>query len=215
MMGPSSTRCSRLAVAVMAAVTVPLVYGVTAVAQGPTFKLGRTPTEQELRPSDAAVGPDGQGLPAGSGTAKAGATIYNARGCAKCHGPTGSEGPGPRLLGPPGGNTNLGIASNPFAPLIWSYINQMMPLDQQHQHVSLRRFSSSVWAARPTPCCLSADEVYSLTAYLLYLGGIVQEDDVMDADSLPQVRMPNRDAYAPPPFADSEWKPGLRQSQVK
>ena len=212
MMGPSSMRCSRLAVVTVAML---LAFGVAAVAQGPTFKLGRTPTEQELRPADAAIGPDGQGLPPGSGAAKAGATIYIARGCAKCHGPTGSEGPGPRLLGPPGGNTNLGIASNPFAPLIWSYINQMMPLDQQHQHVSLRSFSSSVWAARPTPCCLSPDEVYSLTAYLLYLGGIIQEGDVMDADSLPQVRMPNRDAYAPPPFLDSEWKPGLRQAQVK
>ena len=207
MMGPSSMRCSLLVVAMV------LAYGVAAVAQGPTFKLGRTPTEQELRPTDAAVGPDGKGLPPGSGTAEAGATIYVARGCAKCHGPTGTEGPGPRLLGPPGGNTPRGIASNPFAPLIWSYINQMMPLDQQHQHVSLRRFSSSVWATSPTPGCLSPDEVYNLTAYLLYRGGIIQEGDVMDADSLPQVRMPNRDSYAAPPF--SEWKPGRRQAQIK
>ena len=181
MMGPPSMRCSLLAVVMV------LAYGVAAVAQGPTFKLGRTPTEQELRPADAAIGPDGKGLPRGSGTAKAGATIYVARGCAKCHGPTGTEGPG--------------------------YINQMMPLDQQHEHVSLRRFSSSVWATSPTPCCLSPDEVYSLTAYLLYRGGIIQEGDVMDADSLPQVRMPNRDSYAAPPF--SEWKPGLRQAQIK
>ena len=207
MMGPSSMRCSLLAVAMV------LAYGVAAVAQGPTFKLGRTPTERELRPTDAAIGPDGKGLPPGSGTAKAGATIYVARGCAKCHGPTGTEGPGPRLLGPPGGNTPRGIASNPFAPLIWSYINQMMPLDLQHEHVSLRRFSNSRWTTSPTPCCLSPDEVYSLTAYLLYRGGIIQEGDVMDADSLPQVRMPNRDSYAAPPF--SEWKPGLRQAQIK
>ena len=108
MMGPSSMRCSLLVVAMV------LAYGVAAVAQGPTFKLGRTPTEQELRPTDAAVGPDGKGLPPGSGTAEAGATIYVARGCAKCHGPTGTEGPGPRLLGPPGGNTPRGIASNPL-----------------------------------------------------------------------------------------------------
>ena len=89
MMGPSSMRCSLLVVAMV------LAYGVAAVAQGPTFKLGRTPTEQELRPTDAAVGPDGKGLPPGSGTAEAGATIYVARGCAKCHGPTGDGRPGP------------------------------------------------------------------------------------------------------------------------
>ena len=207
MMGLSSMRCSRLVVAMM------LAYGVSAVAQGPTFKLGRAPTEQELRPADAAIGPDGQGLPPGSGTAKEGATIYIARGCAGCHGPTGTEGPAQRLLGPPGGDTYLGIASYPFAPLIWSYINQMMPLDQQVRHVSLRRFSSSVWTDLPAPCCLTSDEVYSLTGYLLYRSGIIQEGDVMDADSLPQVRMPNRDAYAPPPF--SEWKPGMRQTHVK
>ncbi len=205
MMGPSSMRCSLLAVAMV------LAYGVAAVAQGPTFKLGRTPTEQELRPADAAIGPDGKGLPPGSGTAKAGATIFVARGCAKCHGPTGTEGPNSRLVGRPG--STGGIAAHAFAPLIWSYINQMMPLDQQHEHVSLRRFSSSVWATSPTPCCLSPNEVYSLTAYLLYRGGIIQEGDVMDADSLPQVRMPNRDSYAAPPF--SEWKPGLRQAQIK
>ena len=89
----------------------------------------------------------------------------------------------------------------------------MMPLDLQHEHVSLRRFSNSRWTTSPTPCCLSPDEVYSLTAYLLYRGGIIQEGDVMDADSLPQVRMPNRDSYAAPPFL--EWKPGLRQAQIK
>ena len=107
----------------------------------------------------------------------------------------------------------MGITGYPFAPLVWSYINQMMPLPQQHQHVNLRRFSNSVYARSPTPCCLNSDEVYSLTAYLLFRGGIIQEDDVMDAGSLSQVRMPNRDSYAPPPF--STWTPGLRQAHVK
>ena len=60
---------------------------------------------------------------------------------------------------------------------------------------------------------LTPDEVYRLTAYVLYRNDIIQEDDVMDAKSLPQVRMPKRDAYVPPPF--SEWKPGLRQAQQK
>ena len=96
MMGLSSMRCSPLAVAMM------LAYPVAAEAQGPTFKLGRTPTERELRPADAAIGPDGKGLPPGRGTAKEGAITFRARGCSRCHGSTGTEGPGPRLVGSPG-----------------------------------------------------------------------------------------------------------------
>ena len=206
MMGPFVVRCSLIAVAMM------LAYGVVAVAQGPTFNVGRTPTEEERQPVDAAVGPDGQGLPPGRGTAKEGATVFAQRGCAKCHGTAGRGSPGPSLVGANG----RGIGS-PFAPLIWNSINQMMPLDLMQQYVSMWRFSSSEWPQKtvgPAPCCLSADEVYSLTAYVLHRSGIIEENSVMDADSLPQVRMPNRDAFNPPPFLDSEWKTGLRQAQV-
>jgi len=88
---------------------------------------------------------------------------------------------------------NLGRAPteqelHPFAPILWSWINVAMPLQQQGY--------------------LTPDEVYSLTAYLLHRNGIIKEGDVMDAQSLPRVQMPNRDGYVPPPF--SEWKPGLR-----
>ena len=192
-----------------------LVCGAVVAAQGPTYNLGRTPTEDELHPADAAIGPDGEGLPRGRGTAKEGARVWIARGCASCHGSTGLEGPGPRLLGRTSGGRYPRIADtvHPFAPLIWSYINQMMPLDAQHEHVDMRRFSSSVWTTEPAPCCLTPDEVYSLTAYLLFRSGVIEEDAVMDAESLPAVRMPNRDSYVPPPF--SEWKPGQRQEHVK
>ena len=54
---------------------------------------------------------------------------------------------------------------------------------------------------------LRADEVYSLDAFLLFKNGIIQETDVIDAKSLPQVKMPNRDGYKPPPI--TEWKPGM------
>jgi cytochrome c len=74
----------------------------------------------------------------------------------------------------------------PFAPLLWSWINVAMPLGQEG--------------------ILTPDEVYSLTAYLLHRNGVIQEEDVMDAKSLPLVRMPNREGYVPPP--SSEWKPG-------
>ncbi len=202
MTGRSSMRCSSVLVA-----TVLLACGTVTVAQGPTYNLGRTPTEEELQPWDAAIGIDGEGLPRGSGTAKEGATIYMTRGCAGCHGATGVEGPAPRLVGPPHadhypastggypGSTwpGRGISNFPFAPLIWSFINKAMPLKQRGY--------------------LNSDELYSVTAYMLHLNGIIGETDVMDATTLPQVHMPNRDGYVPPPF--SEWKPGMRQAEVK
>ena len=74
MKGMFSMRCSLIAVALM------LVHGVAAEAQGPTFNLGTTPTEEELRPADAAIGPEGEGLPSGRGTAREGVMTYLARG---------------------------------------------------------------------------------------------------------------------------------------
>ena len=203
MAGLSSTRCSLLAVAMLSVVSV------AAVAQGPVYDIGSAPAGR-LPPADAAIGPDGTGLPPGRGTAVEGAMFYSARGCARCHGATGSEGPDSRLVGPPG--AHVGIAAYPFAPLVWSYINKMMPKDLQIQHVAATVTPRLGWGSLSMgsgrACCLTPDEVYSLTAYLLYRNGIIQEDEVIDADRLPQIRMPNRDAYVPPPF--SEWKPGLR-----
>jgi cytochrome c len=193
-------RCSLLVTAIVLA-----CCGIVA-AQSPAgtkYGLGRAPTQQELFPRDAHIPPSGDGLPPGSGTAKAGEVVYQTRGCGSCHGPTGVEGPGPRVVGPPtrmrapnphpehGGGNNWagrGIVNWPFAPILWSWINVAMPLHQQGY--------------------LTPDEVYSLTAYILYRNGIIKEGDVMDAKTLPTVQMPNRDGYVPPPFA--EWKPGLR-----
>lgn len=194
-----------------------LIYGVGVGAQMPTFKLGRTPTEAELRPPDAAIGPDGEGLPPGRGTAKEGEATYRARGCAKCHGPTGREGPGPILVAPE--SVNEGIARYPFAPMIWSWINQMMPLDLQMQHVKLGFISSTASRGGSgilyEPCCMKPDEVYAVTAYLLYRNSIIREDEVMDANSLPRVQMPRRDAFAAPPFLDTMWKRGMRQEKAR
>ena len=201
MTGRSTMRCSVLVAAVI------LVCGVVAAAQGPTYNLGRTPTDEELKPWDAAIGIDGEGLPRGRGTAQEGEVVYRTRACGGCHGPTGLEGPAPPLVGPPRsdhypastggypGNTwsGRGISNFPFAPLIWSFINKAMPLKQRGY--------------------LKPDEIYALTAYLLHLNGIIGETDVMDANTLPQVQMPNRSGYVPPPF--TEWKPGMRQREVK
>src|SRR5262249_6831954 len=208
MTGPSTTRCSLLALAMIVA------SGLDGSAQGPTYNLGRPATRLQLAMPDLAVGPDGKDLPPGSGTAREGATVYAARGCARCHGSKGAGGPGPVLIAPPG--RSGGIVSYPFAPLILSYINQMMPLDMQQQVTPVKKMAAvGSYDSQTTPCCLSPDEVYSLTAFLLFRGGIIAEDQAMSAETLPQVKMPNRDAYAPPPYLNSPWKPGMRQAENK
>ncbi len=163
-----------------------LVSCVAALAQTPAYNLGRTPSEEEIRAMDITISPNGKGLPPGSGTVKEGAKIY-AQQCAYCHGPTGAEGPTlsgaanlwpysssrgrvpPSLLGVKGGTIQL-IWQSPVATTIWDYINRAMPPQGERS--------------------LSADEVYALTALLLYWNGIVQESDVIDAKSLPKIQMP-------------------------
>jgi cytochrome c len=91
-----------------------------------------------------------------------------------------------------GGFPGRGISSFPFAPLIWSFINRSMPLNQQGY--------------------LTASEVYSLTAFLLERNDIIKKGTVLDAKTLAQVQMPGHANYVPPPFV--EWTPGRRQREV-
>jgi hypothetical protein len=149
--------------------------------------LGRPPTAAELR--DGLVGPDGADLPDGRGTVVEGAMVFARRGCTTCHGPTGTEGPAVVLVG--GQVTSFTnywpISHWPFAPSIWDYIRRVMPYDR--------------------PGVLTVDEAYAVTAFLLYRNGIIGEDDVMDAGSLPLVEMPHRDDYKMP----APWTPDTRR----
>ena len=149
--------------------------------------LGRPPTAAELR--DSLVGPDGADLPDGRGTAAEGEAVFSRRGCTTCHGPTGTEGPSVALVGGQVSSiTNYWPISHwPFAPSIWDYIRRVMPYDR--------------------PGILTVDEAYALTAFLLYRNGIIEEDDVLDAESLPMVEMPHRDAYLVP----QPWTPDTRR----
>jgi len=159
------------------AVLVVVAACVMAAAQKPDYKnVGRTPTQEEIRAWDISIGPDGKELPPGSGTAKQGANIFAAK-CAYCHGRSGVEGPAKNL------SDETRIV--PVATTIWDYINRAMPMDREGS--------------------LRADEVYALTALLLYRSGIIQESAVMDAKRLPQVQMPNRNGFFPP---KPEWQPG-------
>jgi S-disulfanyl-L-cysteine oxidoreductase SoxD len=173
-----------------------------ALAQTPSYtNVGRTPTKEEIQAWDIAAGPDGKGLPPGQGTAKDGAPIFVAK-CAVCHGPAAEGGKiGPRLVG---GKADLETLTTlrpvrsvggywPYATTVWDYINRAMPRNQAGT--------------------LSANETYALTAFILAKSGIIQEDDVMDAKTLPKVQMPNRNGFVPQRFEDipDERKRGCRQ----
>src|SRR5580704_6411998 len=94
-MGAFKMRCTRASVL---AALIALASAGGAFAQSPTYKVGRPPTEAELRAWDNVVGTDGKELPAGSGSAKEGAKVYAGK-CSFCHGQNGTEGPAPRLIG--------------------------------------------------------------------------------------------------------------------
>jgi hypothetical protein len=180
-----------------------MAFGITfglsrvALAQSPTYGLGKTPTEDEIRAWDIAISPDGKELPPGTGTAKEGAPLY-AQKCAACHGANGYEGRAPQLikidpsapavkqppcLSPCIRGANVLALHSPYATTIWDYINRGMPFGKEGS--------------------LKPNEVYALTAYLLFKNGIIPEDQALDPKSLPQVKMPNHDGYALP-----EWKHG-------
>ena len=146
-------------------------------AQGPN--LGRPLTSEEIRKMDITVSPDGRGLPPGSGTVSAGAAVY-AKSCQSCHGPQGAGKPQDQLTGGVGslasGKPVKTPASYwPAATTLFDYIRRAMPIT--------------------SPQSMTNDEVYAVTAYILSIDGIVPNDAVLDAKSLPRVKMPNRDGF--------------------
>lgn len=157
-----------------------LAAGTQALAESP--KLGKPITEGDIKAWDLTVFPDGTGLPPGSGTAVQGKVIY-AEKCVACHGEGGVGGgsPGATRLAP-GAPITSGIDVTKtigtffgYATTVFDYTRRAMPFN--------------------TPLTLTNDEVYALTAYLLFLNKIVGETDVMDATTLPAVKMPNRDNF--------------------
>ena len=156
---------------------------VAGVAQTRPYNMGSTPSPEEIRAMDVNVGPSGKELPPGNGTAKEGARVF-AQQCAPCHGRDGegTKGLGPVLVGGKGSLASAHAVETvgsffPLATTVWSYINRSMPAQK--------------------PGSLSANEVYAVTAFLLYRNEIIQESDVLDAKTLPKVKMPNRDGFVP------------------
>jgi mono/diheme cytochrome c family protein len=152
------------------------------------FGFGAEASAARVAQWDIDVKPDGDGLPEGRGTVAEGRTVYMTH-CVACHGPTGTEGPNDVLVGTepwedwPGSLTVGGYW--PYATTLYDFIRKAMP--------------------QLTPGILTADEVYAVIAYVLNLNGVVPEDAVMDAETLPAVRMPARDRFV---LDDREGGPG-------
>ena len=149
-----------------------------------SFAIGRDATPAEIADLDIDFGPDGAGAPPGSGSVAEGKRVYDLK-CVACHGPTGTEGPNDRLVGrEPDDAFTFGEARGtrrtignywPYATTIFDYVKRAMPMT--------------------FPGSLTDDEVYAVSAYLLFLNEIIPEDAVMDAETLTAVVMPSRDRF--------------------
>src|SRR6266702_4067044 len=170
-------------------VTILLLLGSPAFAQSPTYGLGRTPSAEEIRARDINIGSTGEELPPGRGTPKEGAKVFTLQGCVVCHGEEGAGGLGPALKSKTSQDVPIWKRERilplraPFATTVWDYIHRGMPLGREGT--------------------LTPDEVYALTAYLLFVNKVIPEDTVLDEKSLPKVKMPIGDGYARLP----DWAP--------
>jgi cytochrome c len=136
--------------------------------------LGKPVSENDLALWDISIGPDGKGLPPGSGTPAQGETIFAAK-CEACHGKGGIGGSNATLINAPGKNERTMVLYVPNSTTLFDFIRRAMP-----------------W---PQPKSLTNDEVYALTAFILAGNKIIGENDTMNAETLPKVKMPNRDGF--------------------
>ena len=145
--------------------------------EGP--RLGQPASKNEIAKWDIGVMPDGEGLPSGSGTVQEGKAVYE-KYCVSCHGTDGLGGTADQLAGARMGLTDEYPEKTigtywPYATTLFDMTRRSMPMD--------------------APGSLTDNEVYAVTAYLLYLNKIIGEDDEINANTLPNVQMPNRDGF--------------------
>lgn len=164
-----------------------IALAIAALGQNQQYNVGRPATPEEIRALDISVAPDGSGLPKGRGSVVQGQHLYENL-CANCH---GDRGQGmlqyPALAGGEGtlksSNPVRTVGSYwPYATTVWDYIHRKMPY------------------ARPGT--LTPDETYALTAFVLYLNGIVDRNAELNETRLPRVKMPNRNGFVPDPRPD-------------
>jgi mono/diheme cytochrome c family protein len=157
-----------------------LALSSAAFAQSPN--LGKSISPEDLAAWDISIGPDGAGLPPGSGTAKQGEAVFTAK-CQACHGAKGAGQPNDRLVGGqgslPGDKPPIKTVGSfwPYATTLFDYVRRAMPYVESKS--------------------LSPDETYAVVAYILNLNGVVGDTDVINAQTLPNVKMPNRDGFIP------------------
>ncbi|WP_428424512.1 c-type cytochrome [Methylibium sp.] len=153
--------------------------GATAAEAVQAPRLGRPVDARDAARWDLSVFPDGRGLPAGRGNALDGAPLFRQH-CAACHGAGGHGASAEELAGgsepltSPTPDKTIGLYW-PYATTIFDFVRRAKPM--------------------AAPGTLSADEVYALSAYLLFANGVIGEHDEMNAKTLPKVRMPNRDGF--------------------
>ena len=168
----------------------PVLASYALAQSAPTYGLGRSPSAEEIRARDINISETGEELPPGRGTPKEGAKVFLLQGCVVCHGEEGVGGLGPALKSktsqdlPIWKRERILPLRSPFATTVWDYIRRGMPIGREGT--------------------LTPDEVYALTAYLLFLNKVIpSEDQVLDEKTLPQVKMPIGDGYAKLP----DWAP--------
>jgi mono/diheme cytochrome c family protein len=179
----------RIAVAAALAAVTLAACATPPPSQGMRPALGAPMSAAEVARWDISIPPSGAGLPAGSGTARQGLPVYEQK-CMSCHGARGAGKPADALAGGVGslaGPKPVRTVGSywPYATTLFDYVRRAMPI--------------------ANPLSLTSDEVYAVSAYLLFINGIVAEDAAMDARTLPLVRMPNRDGFV------SDWPVRARQ----
>jgi cytochrome c len=163
----------------------------SAVYAAERFDFGRPATPAEIAGWDIEASPSGAGLPPGQGDVRQGETIFAAK-CASCHGVHGEGKPMDRLVGGIGTLRDKKPEKTvgsflPYATTLFDFVRRAMPLN--------------------APQSLTPDEVYAVSAYVLFLNGIVPRDTSLNADNLADVKMPNRDGFVsayPTPGADAK-----------
>jgi S-disulfanyl-L-cysteine oxidoreductase SoxD len=143
------------------------------------YGFGRPATPREIAGWDIDISPEGAGLPPGRGDVRQGETIFATK-CASCHGAHGEGKPMDRLVGGIGTLRDKKPEKTvgsfwPYATTLFDFVRRAMPLN--------------------APQSLTPDEVYSVSAYVLFLNGIVPQDTILDAETLANVKMPNRDGF--------------------
>ena len=168
----------QILISVLITVGINPLYAESIQSAGPA--LGHTVSPEEIAAWDISVFPDGEGLPKGEGNVQEGELIYKKK-CIACHGENGlCTATGDQLAG-----AQMGLTSDypektigtywPYATTIFDVVRRAMPMT--------------------APGSLRNDEVYAVTAYLLYLNNLIGKDEVMDAATLPKVKMPNEDGF--------------------